>query len=94
MKKAKKILLYLLSAASTVGMFIWSWLLWKDFFNPAIVAFGPAQSALVRLRLEIGKRAISGLILFGLWLGGVWGLFRARKADKGKVSLPQRGLGG
>lgn len=94
MRKAKKVFLYLLTAATTVGMFIWSWQLWKGFLNPAIVAFGPAQPALVRLRFEIGKRIINGLILFALWLVGVFGLSRVQKEGKEQVSLPGRGLEG
>jgi TRAP-type C4-dicarboxylate transport system permease small subunit len=92
MKKVKKILYSVLTVASTVGMIIWSWMLWKDFFNPAIEAFGPIQPALTRLRFEIGKRIISGVVLFGLWLAGVFGLSRARKRET--ASVPKRELGG
>lgn len=94
MKKVKKILFGLLTGTCTLGMLVWSWMLWKDFFNPAIVAFGPAQPALARLRFEIGKRIISGLLLFGLWLAGIFGLQWARKEGKKDVSVPRQELGG
>lgn len=93
MKKAKKILRYLFVAVSTVGMMIWSWRLWADFFNPAIVAFGPAQPALTRLRMEIGKRAISGVVLFVLWVASIFTLSQGIKKDK-EEPLPKHSLEG